>query len=113
MRFALTSTDIATMSAIVAAITPPIGAFLLVIKWIVNFQREITDKYREELHNVQREFGEYKAQTEAKIVELEARVNALTDFLEEEQNHKAKIINHLAEKGIKLPAELERRKVTT
>lgn len=108
----ISSTDIATMSAIVAAVTPPIGAFLLVIKWIVNFQKEITDKYRDELREVRQEFDEYKLATEKKIINLESRLDALTDMLEEEQAHKARIINHLTKEGISLPAELERRKVS-
>lgn len=102
------SSDVATIVSVI----PPVGALLLVIKWIVSFQREITDKYREELRVVREQFDEYKLSTERKIAELETRLDSLANILKDEQDHKARIIAHLSVEGISLPPELERRKVS-
>jgi hypothetical protein len=110
--FAIAASDISILAAGFGVVTPLVGSFLLVIKWITNFQREITDKYREELRETRKEFDEYKLSTAKKITQLEIRLDSLVDLLEEEQANKANIITHLANKGITLPPELDRRKVT-
>lgn len=109
----MTTADVATLVTVAGAVTPPIGAFLVVIKWIVNFQREITDKYREELHSVRTEFDAYKLENERRITNLERQIDALVNDLEDERIHKSKIISHMKEQGLELPLELDRRKENT
>lgn len=112
MSFAVTATDVSTLATTAGFVTPLVAGFLLVIKWIVNFQSEITDKYRVELHEVRREFDAYKAATEKKIIELEKRIDGLSSYLEDEQLQNAKILRFISEQGLDLPDHLERRRVT-
>ncbi len=112
MSLAITSADVSVLAATLGIITPLVGSFLLVIKWIVNFQREITDKYREELKDTRKEFDDYKLAVERRMTLLERQVDELTESLAIEKQHSSKIITHIKEQGLSLPPELERRKVT-
>lgn len=111
MILGVETADIAVMSVIAGAVTPPIGGFLLVIKWIVNFQKEITDKYREELFQVRKEFDEYKLETEKQLLRMNSRLDSLMAVAEDEQIYNSQLIGFIKENGLELPSSLERRKV--
>ncbi len=101
------------MATTLGFVTPLIGSFLLVVKWIVNFQKDITDKYRDELKETRKEFGEYKVSVERRMAHLEGEVTRLSNDYTSERNYSQKLITHMKNEGLELPDELERRKATT
>jgi hypothetical protein len=109
---AIRSADIAIVSVITGAITPPIGGFLLVIRWIVKFQRDITESYRKELFETRKEFDDYKLATETKFVEMNAKIDALAGIVDDEKDYTGRVIAWVEQQGLEIPDNLDRRKIT-
>jgi hypothetical protein len=112
MIFSITSADASLFAGTVGLVTPLVGSFLLVIRWIVNFQKDITDKYREELKETRKEFDQYKLETETKLIAMNSRIDSLLSLVEDTEIYSTRLVNFIKDKGLDLPSELERRKVT-
>lgn len=110
MILGVQATDITAGVLVAGSVTPPIGGFLLVIKWIVNFQKEITDKYRQELFEVRKEFDAYKLETEAKLFAMNSRLDSLMSVVEDTEVYNKQLVTFIHDQGLALPPELDRRK---
>ncbi len=110
MSLAIAPAEATAIAGILSLVVPMIGSFLLVVKWIVRFQGDITDKYREELRDINKQFREYRTSTESKITKLEAKFNIVVRKLGEEESINGELIELIKFHDIDLPKHLDRRK---